>query len=124
MVRSVTAIRWKETEMGLFDGLLGGIVGAGMVSVINGIVEKHGGLQGVVNEFERNGLGPTVRSWVGTGPNQPISPDDLQRVLGPELLQKLSQKSGLSVQDLAQKLSQVLPQAVDTMTPNGAIPKS
>jgi uncharacterized protein YidB (DUF937 family) len=110
--------------MGLFDGLLGGIVGAGMVSVINGIIEKHGGLQGVVNEFERNGMGPTVRSWVGSGPNQPISPDDLQRVLGPELLQKLSQKSGLSVQDLAQKLSQVLPQAVDTMTPNGTIPQN
>jgi uncharacterized protein YidB (DUF937 family) len=110
--------------MGLFDGLLGGIVGAGMVSVINGIIEKHGGLQGVVNEFERNGLGPTVKSWIGTGPNEPISAADLQRVLGPELLQKLSQKSGLSVQDLAQKLSQVLPQAVDTMTPNGAIPKN
>ena len=110
--------------MGLMDGMLGGIIGAGMVSAVNGILEKHGGLQGVVNEFERNGLGPTVKSWVGTGPNQPISPDDLQRVLGPELLQKLSQKSGLSVQDLAQKLSQVLPQAVDTMTPNGTIPKS
>ncbi len=46
--------------MGLFDGLLGGIVGAGMVSVVSGIIEKHGGIQGVVSEFERNGLGPTV----------------------------------------------------------------
>ena len=70
--------------MGMFDGLLGGIVGAGMVTVVNGIIEKHGGLQGVVNEFERNGLGATVRSWVGTGPNQPIAPADLQRALGPE----------------------------------------
>ncbi len=56
--------------MGMFDGLLGGLVGAGMVSVVNNIVEKHGGLQGVVNEFEKNGLGATVKSWVGTGPNQ------------------------------------------------------
>ena len=110
--------------MGLFDGLLGGIVGAGMVSVVNGIIEQHGGLQGVVNEFERNGLGATVRSWVGTGPNQPIAPADVQRALGPDLLQQLSAKSGLSVEDLAQKLSQVLPQAVDRLTPNGAIPKS
>lgn len=109
--------------MGMLDGLLGGIVGAGMVSVVNGIIEKHGGLQGVVGEFERNGLGATVRSWVGTGPNQPISPDEVHRVLGPDLLQQLSEKSGLSVQDLAQKLSQVLPQAVDTLTPNGALPK-
>lgn len=110
--------------MGMFDGLLGGIVGAGMVSVVNDILEKHGGMQGVVNEFEKNGLGPTVKSWIGTGPNQPISPDELHKVLGPDLMQRLSEKSGLSVQDLAQKLSQLLPQAVDKLTPNGAVPKA
>jgi len=109
--------------MGMLDGLLGGIVGAGMVSVVNGIIEKHGGLQGVVSEFERNGLGPTVKSWVGTGPNEPLSPAQVHQVLGPDLLQQLSAKSGLSVQELTQKLSQVLPQAVDHLTPNGAIPK-
>jgi uncharacterized protein YidB (DUF937 family) len=109
--------------MGMFDGLLGGIVGAGMVSVVNGIIEKHGGLQGVVNEFDRNGLGATVKSWVGTGPNQTISPAEVHRVLGPDLLQQLSAKSGLSVEDLAEKLSHLLPQAVDKLTPDGAIPK-
>jgi uncharacterized protein YidB (DUF937 family) len=110
--------------MGMLDGLLGGIVGAGMVSVVSGILEQHGGLQGVIGQFERNGLGPTVKSWVGTGPNQPISPEDVHKALGPELLQQLAAKSGLSVQDLAQKLSQVLPQAVDKMTPDGAVPKA
>src|SRR5438094_372794 len=79
-----------DSSMGLFDGLLGGIVGAGMVSVVNGILEQHGGLQGIVGEFEKNGLGPTVKSWVGTGPNHPISPDEVHRVLGPDLLQQLS----------------------------------
>jgi uncharacterized protein YidB (DUF937 family) len=48
----------------------------------------------------------------------------VHKVLGPELLQQLSEKSGLSVQDLAQKLSHVLPQAVDKLTPNGAVPKA
>jgi len=110
--------------MGMLDGLLGGIVGAGMVSVVNGILEQHGGLQGVIGQFEKNGLGQTVKSWVGTGPNQPISPEDVHKALGPELLQQLAAKSGLSVQDLAQKLSQVLPQAVDKMTPDGALPKA
>jgi len=108
----------------MFDGLLGGIVGAGMVTVVNGILEKHGGLQGVVSEFERNGLGPTIQSWVGTGPNQQISADDVHRAIGPDLLQQLAAKSGMSVQELAQKLSQVLPQAVDHMTPGGTIPKA
>jgi uncharacterized protein YidB (DUF937 family) len=110
--------------MGMFDGLLGGIVGAGMVSVVNNVLEKHGGLQGVVNEFERNGLGPTVKSWVSTGPNQPISPGEVQRALGPDLLQQLSQKSGVPVEELSRKLAEVLPQAVDKMTPNGTIPTS
>src|SRR4029077_2086942 len=108
--------------MGMLDGLLGGIVGAGMVSVVSSVIEKHGGLQGVVSEFEKNGLGATVKSWVGTGPNQAISPDEVHRALGPDLLQQLSAKSGLSVQDLTQRLSQVLPQAVDKLTPAGPTP--
>ena len=108
--------------MGMFDGLLGGIVGAGMVSVVNGILEKHGGLQGVVSQFERNGLGPTVQSWVSTGPNRAVSPQELQSALGPDLLRQLSEKSGLSMEDLTQRLAQVLPDAVDKMTPNGTIP--
>jgi uncharacterized protein YidB (DUF937 family) len=109
--------------MGMFDGLLGGVVGAGMVSVVNDILEKHGGVQGVVSQFEKNGLGPTVKSWVGTGSNEPVSPADVHRVIGPDLLQQLSAKTGLSVEELTQRLSQVLPQAVDRLTPNGAIPK-
>jgi uncharacterized protein YidB (DUF937 family) len=108
--------------VGMFDGLLGGIVGAGMVSVVNNILEQHGGVQGVVNQFERNGLGSTVRSWVGTGPNQVVSPEEVHRALGPDLLQQLAEKSGLSVQELTQKLAQVLPQAVDKMTPDGTLP--
>jgi uncharacterized protein YidB (DUF937 family) len=108
----------------MFDGLVGGIVGAGMVSVVNGILEKHGGLPGVVSEFEKNGLGPTVKSWVGTGPNQPISADQVRKALGPDLMRQLSEKSGLSVDDLAHKLSQVLPQVVDKLTPDGTVPKA
>jgi uncharacterized protein YidB (DUF937 family) len=103
--------------------VLGGIVGAGMMSVVNNILEQHGGVQGVVNEFEKSGLGNTVRSWVGTGPNQPISPDQVHTVFGADLMQQLAAKSGLSVQELAQKLSQILPDAVDKLTPNGAVPK-
>jgi uncharacterized protein YidB (DUF937 family) len=110
--------------MGLFDGVLGGLAGGAMASVVNGILEQHGGVQGVVSEFEKKGLGPMVKSWVSTGPNQPISAEQVQKALGPELLQQLSAKSGLSVQDLAQRLSQILPEAVDRLTPGGTIPRS
>src|SRR5689334_19418894 len=112
-----------EAPMGLLDGVLGGVVGAGMMSVINDVLEKHGGVQGVVSEFEKNGLGSTVKSWIATGPNTPISPDEVQNVLGVDLLQQLSAKSGLSVQDLSHKLAQVLPEAVDKLTPGGMLPK-
>ena len=61
--------------MGMFDGLIGGIIGGGMVSVLNNIIEQHGGLQAVVQQFEQNGLGPTVQSWIGHGTNQPITPE-------------------------------------------------
>ena len=109
--------------MGLLDGLIGGVVGAGMTNALNQILERHGGLQGVVSEFERNGFGPTVQSWVGTGPNQAIAPDGINRVLGSDLLQQLAAKTGLSVQDLTQRLAQVLPDAVDKLTPDGVLPK-
>jgi uncharacterized protein YidB (DUF937 family) len=112
----------NERSMGLFDGVLGGIVGAGMVSVVNNLLEQQGGLPGLINKFQQQGLGETVNSWVSTGHNKPISPDEVQRALGPDLLQQLATKSGLSVHDLTQKLSTILPQAVDTMTPNGRVP--
>ena len=109
--------------MGLLDGLIGGVVGAGMTNAVNQILERHGGLQGVVSEFERNGFGPTVQSWVGTGPNQAIAPDGINRVLGNDLLLQIAAKTGLSVQDLTQRLAQVLPDVVDKLTPNGVLPK-
>jgi len=106
--------------MGLFDGVMGGVVGA----LVTDVLQKHGGVQGVVQQFESQGLGPTVRSWVGTGPNQPISAEQLHQVLGSDLVQQLAAKTGLSVPELTQKLAHVLPQAVDRMTPEGVIPKA
>ena len=83
--------------MGLLDGVLGGVVGAGMVSVVNTLLEQNGGLQGLISQFQQNGFGETVNTWVGTGPNKSISPDQVHQALGPDLLQQLSAKSGLSV---------------------------
>jgi hypothetical protein len=55
--------------MGVLDGVLGGVVGAEALSLVKGYLEKHGGVHGVVADFERNGLGQQVKSWVPTGPN-------------------------------------------------------
>jgi uncharacterized protein YidB (DUF937 family) len=107
--------------MGLFDGLLGGIIGAEMATVVNQLIAQHGGLQGLVGQFERKGLGPTVQSWVGKGPNQAITPDELHQVLGSDAVQKLAATLGLPAQEILNKLSAALPQAVDHMTPNGTV---
>jgi uncharacterized protein YidB (DUF937 family) len=104
--------------MGLLDGVMGGVVGA----LVTDVLQKHGGVQGVVQQFESKGFGPTVRSWVGTGANQPISPDQIHQALGPDLIQQLAAKTGLSVAELTQRLAQVLPEAVDRMTPDGEVP--
>ena len=106
--------------MGLFDGILGGVVGA----VVTDVIRRHGGVKGVVNQFESKGFGPTVRSWVSTGPNMPIDADHVQQVLGADLIQQLSAKSGIPAVELTQKLAQILPQSIDEMTPGGVIPKS
>jgi uncharacterized protein YidB (DUF937 family) len=110
--------------MGMFDGLLGGVVGAEMATVVNGLIEKHGGVQGIVAQLEQQGLGNTVKSWVGTGPNQPISADQIHQVFGSDMVKSLAAKVGLSPDVLAGKLSQILPQAIDHLTPNGQLPKA
>jgi uncharacterized protein YidB (DUF937 family) len=109
--------------MGLFDGVLGGIVGAEMATVVNGLIEKHGGIQGVVNQLQTNGLGPTVKSWVNDGPNTPVSPGEVHKAFGQQTLDELAAKHGMTTQELAQKLSAVLPQAMDALTPDGMVPK-
>ena len=110
--------------MGLFRWTAGGIVGGGMVLVVNGVIEKHGGLQGVINEFERNGLGATVKSWVSTGPNATNPRRRIAEALGPDLLrQAVGEVWAVSAGPDAEA-RQVLPQAVDTMTPDGTLPKA
>ena len=107
--------------MGLLDGIIGGVVGGEMTAVVNGFIEKHGGVQGIVAQMEQQGMGNTVRSWVGSGANLPITADQVHAAFGPEVIGGLAAKFGLSPQELAQKLSQVLPQAVDHLTPNGVV---
>ena len=110
--------------MGLIDGLIGGVVGAEMASVVNGLIEKHGGVAGIVSQLEQQGLGATARSWVGSGANQPISADALHQALGSATLNELAAKAGIPPGELTQKLAALLPGVIDKLTPNGTLPKS
>ena len=108
--------------MGLLDGVLGGVVGAGLATVVSKLIDEHGGLQGIVSKLEQGGLGDTVRSWIGTGPNQPVSGAQLHQAFGPDIIAKLAAQFNMSPQELTDKLAQVLPQAVDKASPDGKLP--
>ena len=110
--------------MGMFDGILGGVVGAEMATVVHSLIDKHGGVSGIVTQLEQQGLGNTVKSWVGTGANLPITADQVHQVFGSDMIKELAAKVGLSPDVLAGKLSQILPTAIDKLTPNGSLPKA
>jgi uncharacterized protein YidB (DUF937 family) len=67
-------------------------------------------------------LSSATNSWVGNGQNQPVSPNQLNSALGPDVIKNLAQRTGLSEDDLSKQLSQVLPGLVDKLTPNGRLP--
>lgn len=122
--------------MGLLDelvgkaaGMLGGAQGEGQEQGLLGEVMgmltggQGGGLSGLVQNFKDKGLGDIISSWVSTGENQPISPDQIKEGLGSETIQNLASKVGVSPDDLSAQLSQFLPGIIDKLTPDGQVPE-
>lgn len=91
--------------------------------VLDQLSKYPGGVSGLVNSFEQGGLGSVVASWVGTGQNLPVSPEQLNSVLHPDTVSAIAQQSGQSSNDVLAQLSQILPHIVDQATPNGALPQ-
>ena len=102
--------------LGGLGGLLGGLGGAGAGGLLSG------GLGELMDRFKQNGHGETAESWVGTGPNKEVAPDQLEQAIGPDVLENLTQQTGLSREEILSRLSRELPQAVDKYTPEGRIP--
>jgi uncharacterized protein YidB (DUF937 family) len=92
-------------------------------AVLGGIVEmlSQRGLGPVLQGLKEKGLGDVVASWVGTGQNQPITPDQLAHGLGPEAIEKLAARIGLPPGEASVLLSKYLPQIIDKLTPHGTI---
>jgi uncharacterized protein YidB (DUF937 family) len=101
----------------ILKGGLGGLLAGGAAGSV-----LSGGLNDLLKQFQQAGQGDVTKSWVGTGPNKTISPDDLAKALGGDQISALSAHSGMSRDDLLASLSQYLPQAVDHLTPNGRMP--
>jgi len=104
---------------------LGGIASSGALisEVISMLQNRPGGLGGLLQSFQQGGLGHVFQSWIGTGQNLPVAPDQLHGALGSDWIAKIAQATGLAPNEVSQHLSTVLPQIVDHLTPNGQMPQ-
>ena len=121
---------------GLGD-LLGGILGGGsqggggglggnpMLKMLLPLVASllmNGGLQKILGQLQQNGKGATGRSWVSTGPNEPVDAADIKAALDQGELAKIAQQLGVSEDEAADAVAQELPDVVDQATPGGELP--
>ena len=126
--------------MGLLDSVLGQVLGgaqgaapsgggnnAALLQAVVGMLGNDaagGGLNGLIAGFQRGGLGDVMSSWISSGHNQPILPDQLGQVLGPDALSALTRQSGGQSGDVLGQLAQLLPKVIDQLTPQGRVPAS
>jgi uncharacterized protein YidB (DUF937 family) len=137
--------------MGILDGILGNVVGslgaaqaqsgqnplAGILGSLGGsnqsggnnlltaamsIIQQNGGLGTVLDMFRQQGMSQQADSWVSTGPNQGISPDQVQQVFGQSTLNNVASQFGISHNQIGASLSQLLPELVNQFTPQGQLP--
>jgi len=113
------------------SNLLGGVAGAAAtdqdpaqaVQGVQQLIDQHGGVDGLLQKLREGGLGQQVDTWVSTGSNAPVEPQQLANALGPDTVQQLSASSGLSIQSLLPMLAAFLPLLINHLTPSGQAPK-
>ena len=126
--------------MGLLDSVIGAVAGGmggqgrggAQGALLNAVIAMlangqgrggaGGGLGDLIGQFTRGGMGDVIGSWIGPGQNAPISGDQLSNVLGSNTISDLAAQLGLSNDEAAGQLSQVLPEVVDRLTPQGHVP--
>lgn len=106
------------------QGMMGGQQQSGLMGILMQLMSSPGGLQGMLQQFQQAGLGQQAQSWVSTGQNMPISPDDLMKVFGQGQMQQWSQSLGMNPQETAGGLASVLPNFIDQLTPKGQMPQA
>lgn len=108
--------------MGLFDSF-GGSLEQMALKALPSIIQQvlPGGLNALLDQLRRSGYESQVNSWLGRGPNEPITADDLQKVLGNEQVREMAAKLGIPVEQLFPTLAKTLPEAVDRHSPDGTL---
>jgi uncharacterized protein YidB (DUF937 family) len=108
--------------MSWLKAIAGGVIGAEALNLIKDYVEKQGGLDGVVKNFENSGLGKQIHSWVGLGPNEKISEMDISKVVNADKLMEIAKSAGVDIDKAKALLAQYLPEVIDKATPEGKLP--
>ena len=109
-----------------FRSALGQLGGAVLPAVLSEVLGSggQGGLSAIVNKLQQSGFGDQVKSWIGNGANLPITAEQLQQVLGSDVVKQLAARFNIPVDQLGPILAQMLPKAVDGASPNGHLPAS
>ena len=114
------------------SGMLGGLMGGGgqgpehsgiAQALLEHIQNRPGGLGSLLQGFHNSGLGDKANSWVGTGQNQNLSPDEVEKGLGSDQVNQIASKAGVSPGIAKTGLSAILPMIVDHLTPGGNVPE-
>lgn len=112
--------------MGIFDGLTG-ILGQVEAQVLPGLLSKAlagtslGSLQGLLDKLRQSGLGPQVSSWLGSGPNQAITAEQLETALGDGVVEKVSATLNMPPDQVFGFLAKHLPDVIDALSPHGTL---
>jgi uncharacterized protein YidB (DUF937 family) len=114
--------------MGLLDSVAGALVGkmlggdsGNMANIAMEMFNQNGGLGGILEKFQANGLGEQAASWVGKGENLSVSPDQITNVLGNSAIGDLATKFGITPDVLSSQIAAYLPAVIDKMTPDGEV---
>lgn len=91
------------------------------IETVGLLARREGGLRSLVQDFEQNGLGHIIASWIGTGENLTISADQINRVMGSQCISDLAKRAGIAPEKVAGYLTKSLPNLVDTLTPEGKV---
>lgn len=118
--------------MSILDTLKGVVGGQGATSgnsaldLVGGLIQKSGGIGGLVSTLQQGGLGDVASSWVGNGANQPVNGQQLGQALAGtaagQHVEAIAQQAGVDPSQLLGQLAQHLPAAVNHLTPNGQVP--
>jgi len=121
----------------ILGGLAGGLGGAGqgagpamgaqggggaLIAVLLQLLQRSGGLGGLLSQFQQAGYGKQADSWVRPGENMPIDGDILSKVLGSGQLDQIAQQLGMPRGQVADEMASALPDVVNQMTPKGSVP--